>query len=174
MDYKYLIILIISIILISACSQKQIQKEADNMRLTSPAFQEGQFIPSRFTCDEEDVSPHLIISEVPKNAKSLALIMDDPDAPMGTFVHWVVWNIPPEKQEILENEDLPNQGTTDFKRQGYGGPCPPSGTHRYFFKLFALDIVLDLKDGSAKKDLENAMKGHIIDTAQLLGLYKRS
>lgn len=169
---KYLIFILILFIL--GCSnQNQIQKEADNMKLTSLSFQEGEFIPSKFTCDDDDVSPHLIISDVPSNAKSLALIMDDPDAPMGTFVHWIAWNIPPDKKEILEDEDLPNQGTTDFRKTGYGGPCPPSGTHRYFFKLYALDTLLDLKNGSTKKDLENTMKNHIIDTAQLMGLYKR-
>ena len=143
------------------------------MKLTSPVFEEGQFIPSKYTCDGDDISPHLIISDVPSNAKSLVLIMDDPDAPMGTFVHWVVWNILPDKKEILEDEDLPNQGTNDFRKQTYGGPCPPSGAHRYFFKLYALDTTLNLSKEATKKDLEQAMKGHIINTAQLMGLYKR-
>lgn len=184
------IALLILILLILGCTQqKEIQKEASNMKLTSLAFQEGQFIPSKFTCDGDDINPGLIISDVPSNAKSLALIMDDPDAPRGTWVHWTVWDITPFTEEIEENNvpirapyepgtpGTPQpaiEGITDFGRSGYGGPCPPSGTHRYFFKLYALDTMLNLKQDATKKDLENAMKGHIIAQAQLIGLYKRT
>ncbi len=144
------------------------------MKLTSPAFANNGAIPSEFTCDGADASLSLVISDVPANAESLALIMDDPDAPVGTFVHWVVWNIPPSTKEIKKGTK-PNgvQGITDFRKLGYGGPCPPSGTHRYFFKLYALDAKLDLPEGSAKKDLERAIEGHIIGQAQLMGTYKR-
>jgi Raf kinase inhibitor-like YbhB/YbcL family protein len=112
---------------------------------------------------------------VPKNAKSLALIMDDPDAPVGIFIHWVVWNIPPDTKEISKGEEPRGvQGMTSFRRQRYGGPCPPSGTHRYFFKLYALDTELNLPEGSTKHDLENAMQSHIIAQAPLMGTYTRS
>ena len=111
---------------------------------------------------------------MPKNAKSLALVMDDPDAPMGIFVHWVVWDIPPNTKEIRKGTEPDGmQGKTGFGRVGYGGPCPPSGTHRYFFKLYALDIKLDLPNGSSKKDLEKAMQGHTIEQAELIGNYQR-
>ena len=145
------------------------------MKLTSSVFANNGAIPSEFTCDGDDISPHLSISDVPKNAKSLALIMDDPDAPVGIFIHWVVWNIPPDTKEISKGEEPRGvQGMTSFRRQGYGGPCPPSGTHRYFFKLYALDAELNLPEGSTKHDLENAMQSHIIAQAQLMGTYKRS
>ena len=144
------------------------------MKLTSSVFANNGAIPSEFTCDGDDISPHLSISDVPKNAKSLALIMDDPDAPVGIFIHWVVWNIPPDTKEIKKGEEPRGvQGMTSFRRQGYGGPCPPSGTHRYFFKLYALDTELNLPEGSTKHDLENAMQSHIIAQAQLMGTYKR-
>lgn len=144
------------------------------MKLTSPAFANNGAIPPEFTCDSADISPPLEISDVPKNTKSLALIMDDPDAPVGTFVHWAVWNISPDTKEIRKgNEPLGVQGTTGFRRKGYGGPCPPSGTHRYFFRLYALDAELKLPEGSAKHDLENAMQSHVIAQAQLMGTYKR-
>lgn len=131
-------------------------------------------IPSEYTCDGSDISPPLIISEVPQRAKSLAIIMDDPDAPMGTFTHWVVWNISPQKTQFSKGEKIPfPQGKTSFGHKSYGGPCPPGGTHRYFFKLYALDITLNLKDGSSKTDLEKAMVGHILDESILIGKYSR-
>ena len=150
------------------------QNEAENMKLTSTAFVNNGAIPSEFTCDGADLSPQLIISDVPKNAKSLALIMDDPDAPIGTFVHWVAWNIPPSIKEVSKGtEPSGNLGMTGFRRAGYGGPCPPSGTHRYFFRLYALDTQLNLPEGSNKKDLEMAMESHILEKAELMGTYKR-
>ena len=146
-----------------------------NMKLSSTAFENEKLIPSEHTCDGEDLSPPLTITEAPKNAKSLALIMDDPDAPMSTFTHWVVWNISLEKSQFVKGEQLQfPEGKTDFGSTGYGGPCPPSGTHRYFFKLYALDSTLDLKSGSTKNDLEKAMTGHIIEQATLIGKYSRS
>jgi len=146
-----------------------------NMIIRSPSFQNNGLIPLKYTCDGEDINPPLEIGGVPESAKSLALIVDDPDAPMGTWVHWVVWNISPETKQIEEGM-VPEgvmEGMTDFGRAGYGGPCPPSGTHRYFFKLYALDTELNLDNSATKEDVEEAMKGHILDSAVLIGLYKR-
>ena len=144
------------------------------MKLSSEAFENEGMIPSKYTCDGADISPQLSISDVPNSAKSLALIMDDPDAPMGTFVHWVVWNISPEKSTIDKGEKLQElQGITSFGNSEYGGPCPPSGTHRYFFKLYALDTVLDIAGDSNKQALEKAMEDHIIEQTSLMGKYSR-
>ncbi len=144
------------------------------MRISSPAFKHEGKIPAKYTCDGDDVSPPLRFSEVPPEAKSLALVMDDPDAPSGTFDHWVVWNIRPEAKSVEEGEEPDGvQGMTDFRRKGYGGPCPPRGEHRYFFKLYALDAEVDIPDGAGKDDLERAMEGHVIDQATLVGKYKR-
>ena len=145
------------------------------MKLTSEVFSNNGMIPSEYTCDGTDISPQLSVSDVPKTAKTLALIMDDPDAPMGTFVHWVVWNISPDKSTIAKGEDLKEpQGTTGFGKRGYGGPCPPGGTHRYFFKLYALDTLLDLEPGSPKSALEKVMANHIIEQVELVGKYSRT
>ncbi len=150
------------------------------MELKSAAFQPGAVIPAKYTCDGEDISPPLNWSDPPAGTKSLALISDDPDAPVGTWVHWVIWNIPANARALEENlpkaPSLANgakQGTTDFRRIGYGGPCPPSGTHRYFFKLYALDTTLNLPASTTKKDLEKAMDGHILAQAELIGKYQR-
>lgn len=150
------------------------------LEITSSAFSNGEMIPARYTCDGSDVSPDLSWRGVPNTAKSLALICDDPDAPMGTWVHWVLFNIPAEAvglpAEISSNATLENgarHGKNDFRRLGYGGPCPPGGTHRYFFKLYALDIELKLDSGITKAQLVEAMQGHILAEAQLMGKYKR-
>ncbi len=144
------------------------------MKISSSAFENNGMIPSEYTCDGDDVSPPLTISEVPKETKSLAVIMDDPDAPMGTFTHWLVWNISTQKTQFTKGEKISfPQGKTSFGRTSYGGPCPPGGTHRYFFKLYALDTVLSLKGGSSKADLEKAMTGHILAEASLMGKYSR-
>jgi len=145
------------------------------LRITSPAFKDNEFIPVKYTCDGEDINPPLLIGNIPPETKSLALINDDPDAPMGTWVHWVVWNISPTTGEIKENSvpEGSRQGINDFGKHDYGGPCPPSGTHRYFFKLYALDRLLDLTSNAKKGDLEKAMKGHILAQAQIIGLYRR-
>jgi hypothetical protein len=146
------------------------------MHLTSSAFQQNELIPVRYTCDGEDVSPPLAISDVPEGAKSLALIVDDPDAPAGDFVHWLLWSIAPSVREILA-ASVPEgavQGTTDFGDQRYGGPCPPSGTHRYFFKLYALDTAeLGFAEGARKPELLKVMEGHILAETELIGLYIR-
>ena len=147
----------------------------ETRRLPSPAFKHNALIPSKYTCDGADINPALIIGPAPTGTKSLALIMDDPDAPAGTWVHWVLWNINPETTEIKENT-IPSgaqQGVNDFRKNKYGGPCPPPGTHRYFFKLYALDTTLNLGRDTNKAALENAMKGHIVAQGELIGLYKR-
>lgn len=149
--------------------------EEAGMKITSAAFSHNGNIPSKYTCDGKNVNPPLMFEGVPSGVKSLALIMDDPDAPSGMFVHWVLWSIAPDTKEIAEDTAPKGaaQGITDFRRPGYGGPCPPSGTHRYFFKLYALDAALDLRKSAGKADLEKAMKGHILAEAEIIGLYKR-
>jgi Raf kinase inhibitor-like YbhB/YbcL family protein len=146
--------------------------EGGAMKIKSPEFENNGSIPSRFTCEGKDISPELIIEGMPQAAKSLALIMDDPDAPMGTWVHWVVFNIP--VVDCIKEDSAPGtQGMNTAKKMDYHGPCPPSGTHRYFFKIYALDCELDLQEGASKGALEKAMQGHILDKAELIGLYKR-
>ena len=145
------------------------------LSISSPVFENNGSIPGKYTCDGLDVNPPLKIDNVPSEAKSLALIMDDPDAPRGIWVHWVVWNIDPKTEEIRE-DTVPKgsvQGINDFEKRDYGGPCPPSGTHRYFFKLYALDTLLNFSSDAGKAGLEKAMKGCIIAQAQIVGLYKR-
>jgi Raf kinase inhibitor-like YbhB/YbcL family protein len=148
-------------------------QQATNMTISSPAFTNGGNIPSKYTCDGANVSPPLELHDVPATAKSLALIVDDPDAPSGTFTHWFVWNIDPKEKTIAEGARFPHQGINDFGRTGYGGPCPPSGTHRYFFKLFALDRELALPSGPKRGRLETEMKGHVVARAELMGRYAR-
>ena len=149
-------------------------------KLTSTAFQEGQLIPRQYTCDGVNISPPLEWSGTPPSTKTLAIICNDPDAPVGTWVHWVLYNLAGDKIGLVENvpatESVPGggvHGTNDFKKIGYGGPCPPSGTHRYFFKLYALDASFDLKAGATKAEVLKAMDGHIIGQTQLMGTYKR-
>lgn len=151
-----------------------VQLKGGQMKITSVFENNGQ-IPSKYTCDGQDLAPELTISDVPAAAKELVLIVDDPDAPIGTFVHWVLYNIPANTTKIDE-KNLPTgtkQGFSDFRRNGWGGPCPPNGEHRYFFKLYAIDKTLDMPEGASKSKIENAIKGHIIEQAQLIGLYKR-
>lgn len=146
-----------------------------NMKLTSSAFVNEEKIPVEFTCDGKKVNPPLSISGVPAGTKSLAMIVDDPDAPMGTFTHWVIWNIDPGTTEIASGQipQKSQEGTNSAGGIGYTPPCPPSGTHRYFFTLFALDTTIGL-DGKAKKaDLEAAMRGHIMEQVNLIGAYGR-
>jgi Raf kinase inhibitor-like YbhB/YbcL family protein len=192
-----LLLLAVSFGMVCAEGEKEepeasVKKEEAKMKITSNAFKEGEMIPTKFTCDSVDVSPQLSISDVPAETKSLALICDDPDAPMGTWVHWVVYNLSPNLKELPEgiSRDLnpvigtdssgtATQGMTDFKRLGYGGPCPPRGpAHRYFFKLYALDMMLEFgaekaKKGVTAKVLTEAMKSHILAEASLMGKYKR-
>ena len=145
---------------------------AAQLKITSTAFSEGGRIPMKYTCDGDNVNPPLTIEGIPANTKSLVLLVDDPDAPGGTWDHWVVWNIPP-LTEILENSVPGVQGMNDSKRQRYSGPCPPPGTHRYFFKVYALDTMLNLNSSSTKQVVEGAMKGHILAKGELMGRYSR-
>lgn len=151
------------------------------MEIKSDAFKEGEYISAKYTCDSINISPSLSWDKVPQGTKSFVIICDDPDAPVGTWVHWVIFNIPQNKRELKEGIPLKGvfsdgitQGVNDFGKLGYGGPCPPKGSpHRYFFKLYALDTILDLKEGAAKKEVEKAMKGHIIAETKIVGLYRR-
>ena len=150
------------------------------IKITSSAFSEGSMIPRQYTCDGDDVSPPLTWTGVPDGTKSLALICDDPDAPMGTWVHWVLFNIPASIKELPGNitseriiENSAKHGKNDFRKFGYGGPCPPGGTHRYYFKLYALDSEINLEPGITKAELLKAMGGHILAEGQLMGKYKR-
>jgi Raf kinase inhibitor-like YbhB/YbcL family protein len=150
------------------------------MEIKSPAFKEGDSIPAKYTCDNLDISPPLEWSDGPAGTKTFALICDDPDAPRGTWVHWVVYNLPGTLKGLPENlpksetlPDMTRHGKTDFGSIGYGGPCPPSGTHRYYFKIYALDSVIGMKPGLTKSELLKAIEGHILDQGQLMGRYKR-
>lgn len=145
------------------------------MNISSPDFSEGGSIPSRFTCDGANVNPALRISDVPTKAKSLVLIVDDPDAPVGTWNHWLLWNLKSDLKEIPANSVPAGavQGLNDFKKNNYGGPCPPSGTHRYFFRLFALDTALELPAHANRKALDQAMRGHVLGQAEYMGRYAR-
>jgi len=171
-------------ILITAifCGKGSAQKEGIKMGIivTSSAFDSMEPIPSKYTCDGSDISPALAWKNIPDQTKSIVLINDDPDAPMGTWVHWVCYDIPPTvgglAEDIPKTDILPaggKQGMTDFRRIGYGGPCPPSGTHRYFFKVYALDLMLNLPAGKTKKEVEDAMEGHVLDSGELVGVYNR-
>ena len=178
----YRIAFVVALQLLAICAARigncetQASAGGKAMKITSPAFQEGGNIPSKFTCDGANTNPALHIEQTPPNAKSLVLIVDDPDAPGGLFTHWLIWNIDPQTKEIAESSASPKaiQGTNNFPNVGYGGPCPPSGTHRYFFKIFALDQMLDLKSGAKRAELERAMHGHVIAQGQLMGRYARS
>ena len=143
------------------------------MKITSPSFQEGGSIPEKFSKNGQNVSPELRIEGVPAEAMSLALIVDDPDAPVGLFTHWLVWTIDPKITQIAEGRAPSGavQGKNDFGEIGYGGPQPPSGTHRYYFKVFALDRRLDLKPGAKRREVDAAMKGHVIGQGELMGRY---
>jgi Raf kinase inhibitor-like YbhB/YbcL family protein len=151
------------------------------MQITSTAFREGQPIPEEYTCDEKNASPPLQWTGAPESTKSLVVIADDPDAPVGTWVHWVLYDLPPSVSALPEglpkSQHTPQgakQGLNDFKHLGYGGPCPPPGKpHRYFFKLYALDTVLNLRPGSRKQDVERAMDKHVLAEGHLMGTYQR-
>ena len=161
--------------------QKFVEDSAMSLEITSPAFQEGGEVPSRHTADGPDVSPEISWGSVPEGTKSVAIICDDPDAPVGTWVHWVIWRVPAGesglKEGVPKDETLAGgarQGKNDFGKIGYGGPAPPPGSaHRYFFKVYAIDMDLDLQPGATKADLEKAMEGHILARGQLMGRYQR-
>ncbi len=151
-----------------------------DIKIKSPAFVPGGKIPGKYTCDGMDISPPLAWTSGPEGTKTFALICDDPDAPMGTWVHWVLFNLPVDIIELRENvpperelESGAKQGMNDFRKIGYGGPCPPGGTHRYYFKLYALDKEINLEAGATKSELLKAMEGHILAEGQLMGKYER-
>jgi len=189
MTYKIFFLLFL-LLIVSSCSKKDEikpistetkQEKTMQLKITSSAFEEGGMIPKKYTCDAENVSPPLAWSGTPSGTKSYVLICDDPDAPAGIWVHWVVYNIPESEKGLSEavpaNKTLANgtmQGISDFGETGYGGPCPPGGTHRYFFKLYALDATLSFQGDVTKDSLLDAMKGHIIAEGQLIGKYTRS
>ena len=187
-----ILLLILSLSCLCSCQQKVSQNNAnttaapspeasvEKINLTSSAFVEGGAIPAQYTCDGANISPPLAWSNLPSNTKAIALVVDDPDAPLKTWVHWVVYDLPPTTTQLPENvkggDTLPGggkQGTNDFRKVNYGGPCPPSGTHRYYFKLYALDTETSLKVGANQDDLLNAMDGHILARGELMGTYKR-
>lgn len=154
---------------------KQTEHEVDYklMEITSTAFSSGSMIPEKYTCEGKNISPPLDIKGIPLNAISLVIIMEDPDAPGGTWVHWLVWNIP-VTHHIKENEVHGTEGLNDFGKHNYGGPCPPSGTHRYFIKVYALDCQLNLPDTTNRSQLEEEMSGNIIAYGELMGIYQKS
>lgn len=148
------------------------RKKQDTFKIVIPAFKQNT-IPKKYTCDGDNISPPIFIRNVPKGTKTLALIMDDPDAPGGTFTHWLVWNISPKKTKLLEGEKSLSFGVNDFGNARYDGPCPPSGTHRYFFKLYALDTKINVKINSVQ-ELNAIIKNHAIDNAVTVAKYSRS
>ena len=173
---------LLSVVVLGSCGGAIASSEEPTMpfTLTSTAFTEGQAIPAVYTCEGRDISPPLAWTGPPAGTKSFVLISDDPDAPGKTWVHWVLYNLPPSVRALPEavpsDRELPDgtrQGMTDFVRIGYGGPCPPSGTHRYFFKLYALDAMLTLAPGATKAQLEAAMEGRLLAETHLMGTYRR-
>lgn len=143
------------------------------LKVSSPAFKDNGRIPAKYTCDGININPGLLVEDIPEQAHSLVLIMDDPDAPVGVWDHWIVWNIPANISVIAEDSVPGVEGLNDFNQHHYGGPCPPSGKHRYFFKLFALDTKLELSADTRKLELEKAMIGHIIAFGETMGVYAR-
>jgi Raf kinase inhibitor-like YbhB/YbcL family protein len=176
--HVFLLLLAAAALAVSGCVSEGYRKvdQMGNLTLSSPAFRDREDIPAKHTCQGDDTSPGLRIGGVPEGARSLVLIVDDPDAPMGTFDHWVVWDIPAGTASIPE-DSVPQgavQGRNGAGTNQYVGPCPPSGKHRYFFKLYALDTSLGLGGSSGKADVERAMEGHVLARAQLVGLYQKA
>jgi len=152
------------------------QLATTNMKITIDSFKNGENIPLKYSCDGDNINPEIKITEIPQEAQSLVLIMDDPDAPMGVFTHWVIFNIPASSTIIINENSIPQNsvlGLNSASQTSYVGPCPPTGTHRYYFKVFALDSLLNLKDGAKREEIEKEMANHIIDQTQYLGLHQR-
>lgn len=169
-----LLLILITMVAVCPLNAKEVRSMVQ-MKMTSPAFVDGKPIPSSFSCDGDDINPPLNIEGVPPEAKSLALVMDDPDAPGGVWVHWVLWNIDPATKLIAKGS-VPQgaeQGVNSWERKKYGGPCPPSGTHRYYFRLFALKDWLKLPAASTRKELDRAMQGKILARCELFGTFSR-
>lgn len=179
-----LVFLLVGMLVISGCVQNNSERPSgnefpdtgkgnesmniQNIKVISSAFASNGTIPKKYTCNGQNINPPLELQGIPEETNSLALIMDDPDAPMKTFTHWIVWNIGPVAK--IDEDSIPGiEGMNDFRKIGYGGPCPPSGTHRYFFRIYALDKQLELKEGASRKELENEMIGHIIAEGELMG-----
>ncbi len=173
--FSVLGIAVASIILAASMGSSQELRKGKPLKVTSPAFENNKTIPSKYGCDGVDVNPAILIENVPPGTKSLALLFDDKDAPRKTYVHWILWNIDPSVKEIKENS-VPEgavQGLNDFKKNAYGGPCPPTRPHKYALIVYALDVRLNLDPKSGKAELEKAMEGHLIAQGQLVGVYKR-
>jgi Raf kinase inhibitor-like YbhB/YbcL family protein len=168
---RWLLCLIVLLFLV-ACTTEKVENEVINMKLKSNSFTEGEMIPSKFTCQGEDINPQLSWEDVPAGVKSFALVFDDPDAPMGTWVHWLVKEIPSSVREINQNSVPGNEVVNSFGKEGYGGPCPPSGVHRYVFKLYALDV--SSFEASGKADFYKKVEEHMIAKAELIGKYSKS
>lgn len=178
---KIHLLLLITLTFFTSNQYKNKTDMSTNIIVKSDSFSDGGMIPAKYTCDGANISPQLSWDNAPKDTKSFVLICEDPDAPMGTFTHWILYDIPADVHELLENlpkdKILPNgakQGIADFKKIGYGGPCPPNGTHRYYFKLYALDTLLNLEPGLKKEDILKAMNGHILAQGQIMGKYART
>lgn len=178
---KIHLLLLITLTFFTSIQCKNKTNMSANIIVKSNSFSDGGMIPAKYTCDGANISPQLSWDNAPKGTKSFVLICEDPDAPMGTFTHWILYDIPADVHELLENlpkdKILPNgakQGIADFKKIGYGGPCPPNGTHRYYFKLYALDTLLNLEPGLKKEDILKAMNGHILAQGQIMGKYART
>ncbi len=176
------IVTIALLLALAACQAPALDtSNTAKFKLSSPAFQDSGSIPQKFTCQGESVSPELNWSEAPANTKSFALIVDDPDAPGGTFTHWVLFDIPADTKQLAEGAGSSNTsnpigvgGNNGTNQTGYMGPCPPSGSHRYYFRLYALDVpALNLKAGAARSEVENALKSHVIGTAETMGRYEK-
>jgi len=180
-----LVIIIVSVVSFAAIGFRQNRSDnvpliknpmlnVQTMKITSQAFDDGGAIPSKYTCDGENINPPLEIASVPEGTKSIAFIMEDPDAPLGIWVHWVKWNIPPETKIIEKGKEPPGvSGKGTSGNLSYEGPCPPNDVHHYIFRVYALDTELALQSGASKKDLESAMEGHILGKGELVGLYSR-
>ena len=169
---RLLATVLVSVLLVSGCVSVKTETGGNIMKVTSSAFGNGENIPQKYTADGENVNPPISIRDIPEGTKSLVLIVDDPDAPGGTWDHWIVFNIPPG-ETINENSVPGTEGRNDFGKNSYGGPAPPSGTHRYFFRVYALDRELDLPAGSTKEQVLEAMENHIIGRGELMGTYSR-
>jgi len=148
------------------------EEDIKTLDVSSPAFVQHDYIPKKYTCDGANINPPLVLDKIPKNTKSMVLIVDDPDAPIQTWTHWLVWNIPPTRK--IKEQSIPGiEGITDFRLQRYSGPCPPSGLHHYHFKVYALDSLIYLNPRATKRDVEKAMSPHILAFGELIGLYER-
>ena len=188
-DAFLLVFLLAGMLVISGCVQNEGKRSTSkespgtgkgnesmnikSIKVSSSAFESNGTIPRKYTCDGKNISPPLEFQGIPEEAESLVLIMDDPDAPMKTFTHWIVWNIGPVAK--IEEDSIPGiEGMNDFRKIGYGGPCPPSGTHRYFIRIYVLDKQFELKEGASRKELESEMIGHIIAEGELMGKYSKT